>query len=187
MSEDYNRTRCANSNLEIFFYFFFILVKSSGALINFRLFGDNWGGRSFSKWRESWRVLYIYIGDNFATTRGRTNARSKDLIGQRRVDDSRVIRFNAYNAYNRGRREGREGSVFFSIISRCKSPRFHLGHVSPADYILTGQYIRIDNGTISLDICLSFFYLFSSIPFVPLFFFFPPPFFFLHSLSFVSR
>lgn len=123
-------------------------------------------------------IIYIYIGDNFATTRGRTNARSKDLIGQRRVDDSRVIRFNAYNAYNRGRREGREGSVFFSIISRCKSPRFHLGHVSPADYILTGQYIRIDNGTISLDICLSFFYLFSSIPFVPLFFFFPSPLFF---------
>lgn len=45
--------------------------------------------------------------------------------------------------------------TYFSRLF-CESPRFHLGHVSTADYILTGQYIRIDNSTISRDICLSF-------------------------------
>lgn len=39
----------------------------------------------------------------------------------------------------------------------CKSTRFHLGHVSLADYVLTGQYISIDNSTIPRDICLSLF------------------------------
>lgn len=69
----------------------------------------------------------------------------QDLIARRHADDSRVIHLM---------RTMHTGTYFSRLF--CESPRFHLGHVSTADYILTGQYIRIDNSTISRDICLSF-------------------------------
>lgn len=37
-----------------------------------------------------------------------------------------------------------------------KSPRFHLGHVNAVDSVLTGQYIRIDNGAIQRAFYISF-------------------------------
>lgn len=43
----------------------------------------------------------------------------------------------------------------FSRVSH-KSPRFHLGHVNAVDSVLTGQYIRIDNGAIQRAFYISF-------------------------------
>jgi len=37
-----------------------------------------------------------------------------------------------------------------------KSPQFHLGHVNAVDSVLTGQYIRIDNGAIQRAFYISF-------------------------------
>lgn len=44
--------------------------------------------------------------------------------------------------------------VFFCVFH--ESPRFHLGHVSAVDSVLTGQYIRIDNGAIQRALYVSF-------------------------------
>lgn len=44
--------------------------------------------------------------------------------------------------------------MFFCVFH--ESPRFHLGHVSAVDSVLTGQYIRIDNGAIQRALYVSF-------------------------------
>lgn len=88
------------------------------------------------------------IAGNFTTT-WRMNATLNDLIARRHARDSRVIHLI--------KRTMHSGTYFSRLF--CKSSRSHLGHVNAADYILTGQYIRIDNSTISRDMCAFLFYL----------------------------
>lgn len=79
-------------------------------------------------------------------TRG-TRAPRKELIARRRAADSRVIHL-ACTMHIRTR-------IFLDYSVRALD--FIWVMSASADYVPTGQYIRIDNSTIPHDVCLSLF------------------------------